>query len=114
MKEYSKYLVNKSPEVSVLLDKLFLILDEITKKDYVVERKVTSLHIVKGKAFLGIHFLKDTLRINIVLEHAISMPNLYKSELISKNRFHNRVDLSDPKDLNKEVIGYIKEAYNLK
>jgi len=113
MQKYSQYTANKSPMVAALLDKLFEILNEVTAKDYIVEEKQTSLHVVKGSAFLGVHFLKNALRLNIVLDHALSTPKLHKSEQVSKSRFHNEVDLTSLEDF-ENITGYIKEAYYLK
>ncbi|WKZ30401.1 MAG: DUF5655 domain-containing protein [Candidatus Dojkabacteria bacterium] len=113
MKDYSKYLNNKSPDVAYILNELFVILDKITAKDYEVEEKQTSLHIVKSSAFLGVHFLKDKLRLNIVLNHVATSDKLHKSEQVSKNRFHNEIDLRTVKDLS-DIEMLIKEAYFLK
>jgi hypothetical protein len=114
MQKYSKYLDGKSEIVSILLEELFSELDRITGKDYIVEEKSSSLHIVKGSAFMGIHFLKNRLRLNIVLDHKINIVNLHKVEQVSKSRFHNEVDLDSLEDLNLDLISYIQEAYSLK
>ena len=110
MMNYSHYTDNKDPIVAILLSKLFDYLDEITNKDYVVEKKSNSLHIVKGSAFLGVHFLKTVLRINIVLDHKLDIDLPTKVDRPSKNIFHNKVDLSSIEDL-ISVRKYIKEAY---
>lgn len=112
MKDYSKYLKNKSPEVEILLKKLFTVLDEITGGDYEVEEKQDSLHIVKNKAFLGVHFLKDVLRLNIVLDREIKTDLPHKLDKPSANVFHNKVDLGSVEDLSPEIIQYLRNAYS--
>lgn len=113
MKKYQKYLINKSVVVGNLLEKLFEKLDKLTDGDYIIEEKNDSLHIVKGSAFLGVHFLKEVLRLNIVLDHEIDTDLPRKLDKPSKNVFHNKVDLANIEDLEK-VVPFIREAYELK
>ena len=108
----SPYLNKKSDNVAKILDHLLNLLGQITGKKHKVEFKKNSLHIVDNKAFLGIHFLKDILRINIVLKHSIQTSLPYKLDKPSKNVFHNYVDLQTPVDLNL-VKKYIVEAYEV-
>jgi len=111
---YKRFTEGKSPVVSALLQKLFKQLDLITNKAYVVEEKKDSLHILKNHAFLGVHFLKDTLRLNIVLDHPIQTQLSHKLDKPSANVFHNKIDLHTISDLNAEIVNYLREAYKLK
>ncbi|MCL4506923.1 MAG: DUF5655 domain-containing protein [Chloroflexi bacterium] len=77
------------------------------------EYKKTSIHVVTSRAFLGIHFMKNDLRLNIVLDHIIDSERLYRCEQVSKRRFHNVVRLSDLTEIDDELLGWIEEAYRM-
>ena len=96
---YSRYLNSKSENVSLVFFKLLEFLEKTFKNNYGIEKKKTCLHVVNNKAFLGIHFLKNKLRVNIVLNHPIRIDLKYKLDKPSKNIFHNYVDLETPDDL---------------
>ncbi len=76
-----------------------------------IEMKRTSIHLSKRAAFLGVHPKKKYLEINIV---SISrLGGRYKSEQVSKNRFHNRVRINSATDFDRELIRDIENAYAL-
>ncbi len=111
-KEYSEYLDGKSPVVTQLLLQVLLFLDEITDNNYKIEKKKTSLHVVNNKAFLGIHFLTDKLRLNIVLKQPINTTFNHKIDKPSAHVYHNKVDLHTLDDFNK-IKEHIIQAYEL-
>lgn len=79
-----------------------------------IEEKKTSLHVVAGKAaFLGVHVRKAGIRLNIVLARRLDGARIVKAEQVSKSRFHNEVDLRPNGPLDDEVVGWIREAYDL-
>ena len=85
-------------------------LDSIT-----IDEKKTSLHVVfNGAAFLGVHPRKDGIRINLVQDYRPNSTRIQKSEQVSKSRFHNEVDLTSEARIDEELIGWIKEAYELR
>jgi hypothetical protein len=108
-----KYFENKDPIVRDLYN---LIISQLTKSNikYELEFKGTSIHIVAKSAFLGVHFMKSALVLNIVLDHAIDSSRMHKVEQISKNRFHNEVRLSSLDQVDEELISWIKEANTLR
>lgn len=112
--QYRHFTEGKSPIVSILLRKLLEQLDLLTGKDYMIEEKKDSLHIVKNRAFLGVHFLKDALRLNIVLNHPIQTKLPHGLDKPSANVFHNKIDLHSISDLNAEIVHYLREAYELR
>ncbi len=95
----------------VLYAKLLDLLNSIG--NYEVEVKKTSLHIVNGRAFLGVHPRSKGLLINIVLSEPVDSKRLKKSERVSANRYHNEIVISDVEDIDSEVIDWLKEAYAL-
>ena len=103
--------IRSNPASASIYDKLLLELRKFA--DFEVETKKTSLHIVNGKAFLGVHPRKDGILINIVLTRAIESERPKKKvERVSANRYHNQIDLKSAADLDSEVIGWLKEAYS--
>ena len=103
--------IQNNPVSAAIYNKLVALLDGFAA--YEVEVKQTSLHITHGKAFLGVHPRKDGLLLNIVTESPIRSPRLKKAEQVSANRFHNEIDIQSENELEGEVIGWIKKAYQL-
>jgi hypothetical protein len=80
---------------------------------YEVEAKKTSLHVTRGRAFLGVHPRKGALLLNIVTAEPIESPRIKKRERVSANRVHNEVLVQSPADLDEELVGWIRAAYEL-
>ncbi len=77
-----------------------------------IEEKKTSLHIKAARAaFLGVHPRRTGLRINIVLAEGLTSGRVVKSEQVSANRWHNEVDVKDSSDVDTELTGWIRQAY---
>jgi hypothetical protein len=55
------------------------------------ERKKTSVHLVRGSAFVGVHFRQKHLIVTIKSDRAIKSPRVLKSEQVSRNRWHSEV-----------------------
>ena len=80
----------------------------------VVEEKKTSFHIKgSGAAFAGIHPRKAYFILNIVAAAPIKSPRIVEVEQVSVHRFHNRVKIEKPEDIDKELLNWLKEAYLL-
>jgi hypothetical protein len=77
------------------------------------EAKKTSIHLVAGSGFAGAHPQKSRLRLNIRLARTLDGPRVHKSERVSANRFHNEVDLTGPGSVDAELVGWLREAYEL-
>ena len=82
-----------------------------TLSEVKVEEKATSLHVVHGRAFAGVHPRRGGLLVNIVLDQPIDSGRTHRVEQVSANRWHNEVLLSSPDDLDAEFDGWIAEAY---
>jgi len=78
-----------------------------------MEPKATSLHVVNGRAFLGLHYRKDGLLLNVVLDRPLKSARLTKSEQVSRSRYHHEVLIRDPSDLDEQLLGWIGEAHRL-
>ena len=78
-----------------------------------VEPKGTSLHIVRNRAFLGVHYRKNGLLLNVVLDRELGSERARKQEQVSRNRYHNEILVEAPADLDDELVGWIREAHDL-
>lgn len=79
----------------------------------IVEAKKTSIHLVAGSAFAGVHPQKSKLRLNIRTDRRLESPRIRKVEQVSARRFHNEIDLATPGEVDDEVRGWLEEAYAL-
>jgi len=81
--------------------------------EYEVEEKLTSIHVVHGRAFLGVHPRRGALLVNIVLDHPLDSARLHRTEQVSAARWHHEILLHTPAELDAELIGWITNAYAL-
>ena len=104
---------DKSPATRALYDTLLERLRSLGP--IVVETKKTSAHIVAGSgAFLGVHPRSNGLLVNIVLDRELVGDRVGKCEQVSRSRYHNEVKISGREDIDEELMGWIRDAYQLK
>src|SRR3989337_1226505 len=84
------HFTNKAPSVRALYDQLLSILR--TFGPVIEDPKKTSIHL------------------NLKFDHQIKSPRIEKAEQISAKRFHHKVRISSPKDLDEELKAWLKEA----
>ena len=77
------------------------------------EPKKTSIHLANRSGFAGVHTRKNYLILTIRSDHLIDSPRIVKSEQVSKRRYHQEVKLQTPEDVDAEVLGWLKAAYDL-
>ena len=97
--------------VESLQQTLIALLDSIG--EYQTEQKLDSIHIVRGRAFVGIHLKKSYLGVNVVLNRPKASPAADKVQYVSANRFHHYYKLTSKRELNKSFARLLKEAYDL-
>ena len=56
---------------------------------------------------------KDCLVLTIKSDRPITSQRLFKSEQTSAQRFHHEIKLTKPSDLDAELKGWLKRAYEL-
>lgn len=78
-----------------------------------VEEKKTSLHLTNGRAFAGVHPRATGIILNLVLDAPLKSARVHKSEKVSANRHHVEFKLTDPADVDSELVGWMKDAYAL-
>lgn len=105
------HFLNKDPSVRALYDQLLSILQ--TFGPVAEDPKKTSIHLNRKSALAGVETRKDGLLLNIKSDHQIKSPRIEKAEQVSAKRFHHKVRISSPKDLDEELKTWLKEAYLL-
>jgi Domain of unknown function (DUF5655) len=75
--------------------------------------KKTSIHLNRKTAFAGVAMRKEHLHLTIKSDRPITSPRIIRSEQTSAKRFHHEVKLASPKDLDAELRGWLKAAYDL-
>ena len=96
--------------VDELQTALMRLLDSIGS--YTVERKKESIHVVRKRAFVGIHPKKSYLGVNIVLDRPTSLPAADKVERVSANRFHHYFKITKVQQLNRSFSRLLKQAFD--
>ena len=81
--------------------------------DVRAEEKKTSIHVCAKTGFAGVHPRKSAILLNIRSATPIKSERIRKVERVSANRFHNEMLLESPKDVDAEVVGWLKAAYAL-
>jgi hypothetical protein len=71
----------------------------------------SSFHVVHGRAFLGIHPRRGGILVNIVLTRELESARIHRVERVSANRWHNEVILTDPSEIDTELLTWIREGY---
>jgi len=107
----SDHFVNKDPSVRALYERLVSLLRTFGPIE--VDPKKTSIHLNRKSALAGVETRRNYLLLNIKSDHQIKSPRIEKAEQVSAKRFHHKVRISSPEDLDAELKTWLKEAYLL-
>lgn len=77
------------------------------------EAKKTSIHLVRKSAFAGIATRKTALVLTLKSDRDIVNPRIAKREQASANRWHLETKLENASDVDAEIVGWLKKAYDL-
>ena len=77
------------------------------------EVKKTSVHLVHGRAFAGVHPRATGIELQIVTVAPIRSARIRKVEQVSKHRCHCAVKLESPAEVDAQLLGWLKAAYAL-
>jgi hypothetical protein len=75
--------------------------------------KKTSIHLNRRTAFAGVATRKDAIRLTIKADDDIRSKRVVKRERASANRWHLEVMLTSPRDVDAELVSWLKRAYEL-
>jgi len=77
------------------------------------EAKKTSIHLVRKSAFAGVATRKTALILTLKADADVANKRIMKREQASANRWHLEIKLEDPKQLDREVLGWLEKSYSL-
>ena len=112
--EYSEpdHLKDKEQIVTDIYEKLIAQLQKFGQLK--IEPKKTSIHLGNRFGFAGVYTRKDYINLEVHLNYKLTSDRVTKVEQASSNRFHHNIKLTKPKDIDKELLTWLKEAYELK
>jgi hypothetical protein len=79
----------------------------------VEERGERSVLLRSRGGFLGVHPKRDGLDLQIVTDHAIRAARVTNVDPVSARRFHVHVRLVTEKEVDAQLLGWLREAYDL-
>lgn len=79
----------------------------------VAEENKTSIHLKSRVTFAGVHPLKSRLDVDIVSAAPIADRRVKKRDRASGSRYHNVVSLSSPREIDAQLLDWLKSAYEL-
>jgi hypothetical protein len=101
----------KDPVVRQIYDR---VLKAAAKFGPVIEEpKKTSIHLVNKTAFAGVATRESAMVLTIKSDRKIPNPRIHKSEQTSAHRFHHEVKLSQPAEVDSELVKWLRDAYAL-
>lgn len=111
MTEANNVLTTASPTSRAIYKQLLAAIKPIGP--YREEIKKTSIHLVRKSAFAGVHPRSQHLLLTIKSENPIPSPRVTKAEQVSRNRWHLDVKLSNIEEIDHELLGWLRQAYDL-
>lgn len=87
----------------------------LTEKFGPVEQdpKKTSIHLNRRTAFAGVAVRKEHIILTIKSDRPIKSPRIFKSAQTSASRYHHEMKLARLQDLDAELRGWLRAAYDL-
>jgi len=79
-----------------------------------IEPKKTSIHLGNRFGFAGVYTRKEYINLEVHLNYKLDSRRVTKVEQASANRYHHTIRLSSQKDIDKELLTWLHEAYILK
>src|ERR1700761_9409686 len=73
-----------------------------------IEPKKTSIHLGNRFGFAGVYTRKDYINLEVHLNYKLASKRAGKIEQASPNRFHHTIKLVSEKDIDKELINWLK------
>ena len=77
------------------------------------EAKKTSIHLVRKTAFAGVATRRTSLILTLKSDVDIASNRIARREQASANRWHLEIKLEIPKQVDRELLGWLTKAYQL-
>ena len=75
--------------------------------------KKTSIHLNRRSAFAGIQTRGDSLILTVKSTGDIADPRISKREQASANRWHHEIRISNPGEIDEQIIAWLEHSYQL-
>lgn len=75
--------------------------------------KKTSVHLTRRTAFAGVATRKDAIVLTLKAPADIRSRRIAKHEQVSTNRWHLEVRLTQPSDIDAELVRWIQRSYEM-
>jgi hypothetical protein len=111
MPERAEALSSASPVARALYEELLRAIAPFGA--FEIEVKKSSIHLVRSSAFAGVHPRKQYLLITIEAAAPIPSGRIIITEQVSTNRWHLDVKVSIAGDFDAELLGWLREAYEI-
>jgi hypothetical protein len=102
---------NRAPEVKATYDAILSAAKRIGPVKE--EAKKTSIHLVRKSAFAGVATRKSALILTLKSDSDVANKRVGKRERVSANRWYFEVKLEAPEQVDRELLGWLKRAYEL-
>ena len=106
------HLRDKDPMVAKIYARLKAELQKFGR--VAIEPKKTSIHLINRFGFAGVYTRKEYINLEVHLNRKLTSKRVSKVEQASANRYHHTIRLSDVKEVDKELLTWLREAYELK
>ena len=77
------------------------------------EAKKTSIHLVRKSAFAGVATQKSALILTLKSDSDVANKRIARREQASAHRWHLEIKLQTPEQVDREILAWLKEAYEL-
>ncbi len=106
-----QHFANRPAELRAIYDRLVAAAEKLGPVGQ--DPKKTSIHLNRKTAFAGVAVRRDSLVLTLKADQPLDSPRVVKSEQTSARRFHHEVKLTRPADIDAELRGWLKAAYEL-
>jgi hypothetical protein len=77
------------------------------------EAKKTSIHLVHKTAFAGVATRRESLILTLKTAADVDSLRIARHEQASAHRWHLEIKLTDPTEVDAEVLGWLRQAFAL-
>jgi Domain of unknown function (DUF5655) len=111
MPTVDEHFAGKADGIRDLYDRLIAVAEKFGPVEQ--DPKKTSIHLNRKTAFAGVAVRKEHIVLTIKSDRPINSPRIFRSQQTSASRYHHEVKLTSAKDLDAELRGWLKAAYDL-
>jgi Domain of unknown function (DUF5655) len=106
------HLKDKEPVITKIYNRLISELQKFGQLK--IEPKKTSIHLGNRFGFAGVYTRKNYINLEVHLNYKLTSKRVSKVEQASTNRFHHTIKLTGEKEIDTELLTWLKQAYDLK